>query len=96
LGRSPFDHSVRICEGTPFPSLTHLAHFRLFFHQFPSVILKANRRIVYGFFGFFTKYWGNMPINRSQEKMAPFPGMDSAFLTSIFVNPDNKFPGLEF
>jgi hypothetical protein len=33
LGRSPFGGSRKIREGTPFPSLTHLAHIRLFFHQ---------------------------------------------------------------
>jgi hypothetical protein len=35
LGRSPFGASVKIREGTPLPSLTHLAHFRLFFHLLP-------------------------------------------------------------
>jgi hypothetical protein len=33
LGRSPFGDSAKMSEGTPFPSLTHLAHIRLFFHQ---------------------------------------------------------------
>ena len=42
LGRSPFDAFAKIGEGTPFPSLTHLAHIRLFLNQFPSVILTAD------------------------------------------------------
>jgi len=33
LGRSPFGGSGKIREGTPLPSLTHLAHIRLFIHQ---------------------------------------------------------------